>query len=365
VKILFLGDFEDTEIVPAPIKVGKELFKSFKSSGHHIFYLPYFQDGNIYSRIQKLFGFEKITDRVYRTGIFPLLFFVIKFRPQVVHLITPGLYYFSLLPLKIFLDFKIVYSNHSIISIMIKKYLNINYYSKMRFKLIETLAFKFSTKILVLSKLESRFLRIFLKVPQNKISIINNGITPYNTKKKYNEHSHTIKLITVGAIDRQEKGISFLIKSLSQLNLLVELTICNFEYQEFPKLKPIKNLSVFIKPPLNENELLKEILKNDLFISPSEYEPFNMSLLEAMSTGIIILASSRVGLTERFNPKLKSLVFQKGNNNDLIDRIHSYLKMDNVQKLSLSSEIINFAKNFYWENISKVYLKIYNDILKN
>jgi glycosyltransferase involved in cell wall biosynthesis len=365
VKILFLGDFEDTEIVPAPIKVGKELFKSFKNSGHHIFYLPYFQDGNIYSRIQKLFGFEKITGRVYRTGIFPLLFFVIKFRPQVVHLITPGLYYFSILPLKIFLDFKIIYSNHSIISIMIKKYLKITYYNKMRFKLIEKLAFKYSNKILVLSKLESRFLRIYLNVPRSKIDIINNGITPYSIKKKYDESSHTIKLITVGAIDRQEKGIGFLIKTLSQLNLGIELTTCNFEFQELSELKTTKNLSVIIKPPLNEIELRKEMLKNDLFIAPSEYEPFNISLLEAMSTGIIILASSRVGLTERFNPKLKNLVFQNGNTNDLIDRIKLYLKMNNVQKLSLSSEIINFAKNFYWENISKVYLKIYNDILKN
>ena len=305
-KILFLGEYDSSEIIPAPIKVGKELFKEFKKVGHQIYYLPYYQDGTIYSRIQKFFGFEKITKNVYRTGIFPLIFFVIKFRPQVIQLITPAIYYVFLLPLRFFLKFKIIYSNHSIISIINEKYSKLRHYDKARFRLIEKLVFEYSDKIFVLSELESRFLRMCLKISEERIEIVRNGITLYNINKEYTDYATIVKLITVGSIVRKEKGIEFLINTLGRLHKPVELTICNYENQERLKLKYTENVKIIIKSPLNENNLREEIIKHDLFITPSEYEPFNISLLEAMNTGIIILASSRVGLTERFSEELIS-----------------------------------------------------------
>ena len=87
----------------------------------------------------------------------------------------------------------------------------------------------------MLSKLESRFLRMHLNIPQSKISIINNGFTPYAFKKSYSDFNHPIKVITVGAIYRKEKGIDFLINTLGLLSIQVELTICNFKPQKFPE----------------------------------------------------------------------------------------------------------------------------------
>jgi len=59
-KILFLGEYDPAEIVLAPIKVGKELFKSFINSGHNIYYLPYFQDGIIHSRFKNCSALKKL-----------------------------------------------------------------------------------------------------------------------------------------------------------------------------------------------------------------------------------------------------------------------------------------------------------------
>ncbi len=362
-KILFLGEYDSAEIVPAPIKVGKEIFKAFNESGHHIYYLSYFQDGKIYSRVQKLFGFQRITEKVYRTGIFAMIIFVIKFRPHIIQFITPATYYFTLLLLKFFLKFKIIYLNHSIISIMNKKYLNETHYDKMRFKIIEKLAFRYCNRIFVLSKLEARFLRIYLKVPKERIEIVKNGIALYNINKKYNNYSAIVKIITVGSVERKEKGIELLIKALGQINKSVELTICNYEKQEKFTHKSSESLNIIIKSPLNENSLRQEIVKHDLFIIPSEYEPFNISLLEAMNTGIIILASSRVGLTERFGNDLKSLIFRYNEENDLLDHIDNFLKMKNEAKINLSYKIREFSENYSWTTVTEEYRKIYNRIL--
>lgn len=364
-KILFLGDFEDTEIVPAPIKVGKELFKSFKSSGHHIYYLPYFQDGNIYSRIQKLFGFEKITDRVYRTGILPLLFFVIKFKPQLIHIFTPGLYYVVLIPLRIFYRYKILSTLHSINRYVIPHLSHLKGYQKFRFLLIDYLLVKYSDYLFVYSRRDKRYISMYYKVKPDKIIVVNNGFNEVSVRKEDFSCNFPLKVAFVGNINRKEKAFDLLFNALSLLNLPVKLSVFSHNKQVEIRNYNSINVDLQIHDPFSELEFRQELANNDIFILPSKYESFSISLLEAMSTGIIFIASSRVGLTERFNPKLKSLVFQNGNTNDLIDRIRFYLKIDKIQKFSLSSEIINFAKNFYWENISKGHLKIYNDILKN
>ncbi len=96
---------------------------------------------------------------------------------------------------------------------------------------------------------------------------------------------------------------------------------------------------------------------------PSVYDSFNISLLEAMNTGIIILASSRVGLAERFGEELSSLIFKYNSENSLLDRINYVFEMNDETKVYLSSKIREFSNNYSWSTIANEYLQIYNKIL--
>jgi len=224
VKILFLGDFEDTEILPAPVKVGKELFNAFTKIGLNVVYLPYFQDGKIYSRFQKLFGFEKITSKVYRTGIFPLLAFVIKFRPQVIHVITPALYYMVLFPLRIFYRYKILSTLHSINRYVIPHLSLLKGYQKFRFLLIDYLLIKLSDYVFVYSKRDKRYISMYYKVKPDKIRVVNNGFKEVNVRKEDFSCNFPFKVAFVGNINRKEKAFDLLIHALSLLNLPVKLS---------------------------------------------------------------------------------------------------------------------------------------------
>lgn len=358
-----LGEYDASEIALAPIKVGKELFNAFIRRGLNVVYLPYFQDGNIYSRFQKLFGFEKITDRVYRTGIFPLLAFVIKFRPQVIHVITPALYYMVLFPLRVFIRFKIIVTLHAINRYVLPHFSNIKGYQKFRFLLIDLLLIKYSNSVFVYSKRDKRYISMYYKIKSDKIRVVNNAFNKVNVRKENFSYNSPLKVAFVGQINRKEKAFDLLINALSILNLPVKLSVFSHDEQVETRDYNSKNIDLQIHDPFSEQDFRKELVNNDIFILPSKYDSFSISLLEAMSTGIIFIASSRVGLTERFNPKLISLVFQTSNTIDLIDRIHFYLKMDKVQKLSLSSEIINFTKNYSWDIIAYSYKKYYKEIL--
>jgi len=364
-KIVYLGEYDPSEITLAPIKVGKELFKSFENLGHNIYYLPYFQDGKIFSRIQKLFGFEKITDRVFRTGIFPLLSFVIKFKPQLLHIITPGLYYVPLFLLRFFFRFKIVSTLHSINRYVIPQYSSIKGYQKFRFLLIDYLLVKFSDYVFVYSEREKRYISLIYKIKREKIKVVNNGFNKINLTKEKFSVSSPLKVAFVGQISRKEKAFDLLIKALWQLDINVQVSVFNYYKQKTAIYSSLKNVDVHFFDPLNNSDFRKQLVVNDLLIVPSLYEPFSITLLEAMSAGIIFIASSRVGLVERYSSNLKRLVFKNGSAEDLVDRINLYLEMDSDQKLLLSSEINNFTKNYSWENISKEYFKTYNDILKN
>jgi len=365
VRILFLGDFEDTEIVPAPIKVGKELFRSFKSSGHHIYYLPYFQDGNIYSRIQKLFGFEKITDKVYRTGIIPLLVFVMKFRPKLIHIFTPGLYYMVLFPLRIIFRYRIISTLHSINRYVLPHLSHLKGYQKFRFLLIDYLLVKYSDYLFVYSKRDKRYISMYYKVKTHKIIVVDNGFNEINIRKEDFSCNFPLKVAFVGQINRMEKDFDLLINALYLLNLPVKLSVYSHNKQLERESNKSKNVDLQIHDPLPENELRKELIKSDLFILPSIYESFSISLLEAMSTGILFLTSSRVGLSERFKGDLTGLIFRKNDAENLLERINYLLNLTDDQKTQLSTNIIKFTKSFYWAKISREYLKTYDGIIKN
>ena len=182
-KILLLGEYDPAEIVPAPIKVGKELFKEFNKSGNTVYYMPYFQDGKIYSRYQKLFGHKRISENVHRTGIFPLISFVIKFRPEIVHIITPALYYIVLFPLRKILRFKIVSTLHSINHYVLPKLSDIYGYQRIRFLFIEKLLIKFSDSVFVYTERDKRYLTLYHKVSPLKLHIVNNGINLFDIRK--------------------------------------------------------------------------------------------------------------------------------------------------------------------------------------
>ncbi len=356
-RILFIGAYSDKDIVLAPIKVGRELFKNFFFQGVGNVYLCYFDDGSNYNRIQKLFGFEKVNERVFRSGIFPILLFIIKFKPSHIQITTPDAFYLPIFFLKPILKFKIAYLSHSIISYSLKNFLNLNCYHKLRFRIIEKIVLKYSDIIEVLSRIEAGFSIRYLKVKFDKIRIVDNGINPSGIIKKYCDKTDVIRIIFVGSIFRKEKSFELLLDALSRLTNIIILSVYNYEEQRKENLNIPKNIIVIFGAPLTEIELRKEFCNNDLFVIPSKRDSFPLSLLEAMDTGILFISSDRVGLTERFPESFKRFVLPYGEPDKLKDKILELHSLDNVEKNKLSENIRKFSSQYNWSKIVQNYLK--------
>lgn len=362
-KIIFLGEYSNDAIVSAPIKVGRTIFNLISEKGIRTFYLPYFQDGKKYSRFQKLFGFQSVTRKVYRTGLIPLLAFVVKFRPEIIHINTPGLYYTILFPLKKLLRFKIVSTLHAINRYVIPHFSDLTGYNRFRFLLIEKLLLKHSDLILVYSERDKRYVTRYYNISPFIIKVVNNGIKLMDIKQEDFSFLLPLKIAFVGDINRKEKGFDLLAKALAYLNCPTIISLYGHDIQNREYQNLSSNIELKFYQPLNEVEFREALIKNDLFILSSRYESFSISLLEAMNTGIIPIVSDRVGLIEKLPVEIKDFIFRRNDANHLLDRMRYFQTLNLEEKVKLSSKIIDFTKKFSWEFVVEDYYQMYKMIL--
>jgi len=288
-KIAFVGDYINT-------KVGRELFKRISLEESDVEFYCYFQDGSIYNYYQKFFGYEKVSKNLYRVGILKLLKIVVNKQPDVIHITTLHAFYLPVIFLKKLLNSKIIFLINNIHKIVYGFNRSVKVYLKCRALTIEKILVKYSDKLIVLSKMEFRLINSIYRCNPDKIEILPNGVNDLKLKKVYTKSNDDVtKIVTVAEFERKEKGLDYLLKILSNVNMKIELTVCNNRPQALPTLTLPANVSIKVLEPMNELQLRNEFVKNDLFIALSRYEPFNMSLLEAMSAGLLFIATSRVG----------------------------------------------------------------------
>lgn len=358
-KILFLGYLELGEIVAAPSKVSNEIFRRAETKYEDVKFFTYFQDGAKYSRFKKLFGKEIIEKNILMFGLFPFLFNILKYRPNVVHVTSLSVYYIIAFPLLKILSSRIYYSVHNVNKYTLDKYSTIKKSLKRKLLLSEKLSVLFATTIFVLSESEKKHLLTHYKIPNSKVKIIDNGIKPYDIKKIYKNNRDILKVITVGSVGRKEKGIEHLIRFLKNLNFSIELTICYYSKEIKKSFIQPQNVNIVWKEPLNEIELRREFIKNDFLISFAEYESFGIALLEAMNAGLLFLATDRIGLTERFNQELRQFVIPFGEWGIAKDKLNDLMSLPVKDKNILSNKIAAFSNQYTWDRVVQKIFEIY------
>ncbi len=361
-KIIFMGEFDKSDVVPSTIKVSKAIFNQMKIASYCSF-VCYFQDGTKYSYFQKLFGYQLEEEKVFRMGLFPLFYFIIKNKPNVLHLFSLHAYYLPILVLANLLDIKVVYSVQYFARYEAKNFLRCSRKEYFRISLIEYLVFNLSNLLLVSTTRSIRFLQIYYKIETSKIRKIPLGVNlkEYITPKKYK--IKTLKnFFMVGDINRVQKGFDFLIKSLNLFDFDCNLKIYNSSNQNSTSMLLKLNSdshAILFEKALNEEEFLFSISNEDLCIVPSRNDTFNLSLLEAMSLGLLFITSSRVGLVDYFPHEFQPLVLRYGHTSDLLNKVRFLNNLSIEEKNVLSQQIKNFATKFEWSHICQKLLTIY------
>ncbi|MFZ4401933.1 MAG: glycosyltransferase family 4 protein [Bacteroidales bacterium] len=172
----------------------------------------------------------------------------------------------------------------------------------------------------------------FINLKNKHQFIVWNGVEQLKETVREKENAVRIKILLIGRINSW-KGQSLLIKAIALLNETerekVEIQIVGdvFMHQQELKTNLIEQikgnkLQQFIKilPFTSSPEMFYNWA--DIVVVPSLLpEPFGLVAIEAMSLGKLVIAANHGGLKEIIDDKVNGLLFDAGNEKELVDKI--------------------------------------------
>ena len=200
----------------------------------------------------------------------------------------------------------------------------------------------------------------------NKSIVVPNGINSFwlkNHIKPSNEirKGKKINIIQIGTIVKNKNVVNSL-KAIDYLNSQ-HLLDCHITFigknHSNSILKRIKeNPFATYVDFLSKENLIDIYKKQDIFLLPSFNETFGLVYIESLSQGIPVIYSKNEGVDGFFD---KEQVGEKVDPKSPYSIANAIIKIvDNYSQYNW--DIASILKYFDWDYISKIYLKIYNDI---
>jgi glycosyltransferase involved in cell wall biosynthesis len=211
-----------------------------------------------------------------------------------------------------------------------------------------------------------------LNISEDRIIVVYNGINPHKfIVKDYQSYqiNNQPLIIQVGRFYK-EKGHETSIKAMliikkyypkAKLLLVGDGPLYSFIENEIKSLELINNIEL-----LGVREDIPDLLlKADIFWMPSEWEGLPIACLEAMASGLPIIASAVGGLLEIISDGETGYLIPKGSYEQLAERsLRLFKDFDLRKKMGLMSRKI-VERNFTIEKTAKEYISIYDSFKRN
>ncbi|GEM_PF-3850382 len=199
-----------------------------------------------------------------------------------------------------------------------------------------------SKKIISASTIITDDLKIIYRNIDRKITTIRNFIDNNQfayVERNYNEKK-SLNFLYVGRLHK-EKGIDMIIMAVDEFErkkISYTLIIVG-DGDMFPGLKNLvkDNKRIKLVGAVSNDEVVEYLDVSDIFLFPTKRtgEGMSISVLEAMSVGIIVIAPDILSMKELFVDKEDGLIFKLGNQQDFEEKI--FWCFDNLKKLNIIS----------------------------
>ena len=210
------------------------------------------------------------------------------------------------------------------------------------------------------------------KISAKEISVIPNGIDidRFNdSSPKFSESSDT-KIIFVGNL-RLEKGLSYLIEAMRYItkkDINSRLLIVGEGPQKENLEKLVTKLNINDIVTFSGKVATEEVpvyLKNsDIFTLPSLQEGFPNVLLEAMASGLPVVATDVNGINEIIEDCKNGFLVRPQNSKEIAEKILLLLE-DNELRKRISKQNMKKASKYSWKQTVQMLENVYNNALRN
>lgn len=363
-KLVYLGKYNQAEKLTGPEKVAKRLYNLCPAS-IQVTFIDYFRSWSNFGLIKKIFGSRKYEcdDReVCMLGIVPLFNFLVKFRPDVIHIVTFEKFTLVAFLYKIFFRSKIVYTMHGLIqyeSRVLKK--NMGLKSGLFERWAERIIINNSDKLVLLSNRSINLLEEFGFLDKVKIKIIPNGIDEMFFNLKDETVTNTIlNILFIGDLSRQEKGVGFLKRFVESSTMELKINIISDDESGLIQGNNLVDVNIIRKSEVKE--YMRIIQMSDIYLSLSNYESYSISAAECVASGLVGILTEDTGVSEYITDGESGFIVSYGDTNLLIEII-ARLNRDRFLLGKISSQGRNALKNLTWPNVSEKYIKLYKSLL--
>ncbi len=225
-------------------------------------------------------------------------------------------------------------------------------------------------RVIAITKSEAMYLRS-LGVQSQRITIIPNGINlaDFEGKSKRIPKRESANILYVGRVYPEQKGLETLIRSIYLISHS-KRPIVNIVGEDWGGSAGILNLANKLKVQdrvkllgrLDSDGLVQAYNSADLFVMPSLFEPFGIVLLEAMASGLPIVASRVGGIPEVVEEGKTAMLVPPGNPEELRIAIEALLSNDRLRR-AMGHAGRERAALFSWSRIIPRILRVYEEAI--
>jgi len=235
---------------------------------------------------------------------------------------------------------------------------------------------KAASRVIAVTKVEAEQYRS-VGVSEDKIEIIPNGIDLFEFenlpprgefRRKYALNDNQKIILYLGRIHKI-KGLDLLVKAFAKLSQPlndIKLVIVGPDDGYLPSLrKLVANLEISDKVlftgPLYGQEKLNAYVDADVYVLPSSYEIFGITVLEALACGTPVIVTDRCGIADVINGQAGLIVPY---DEEQLQQTLQYMLIDDKVRLQFSEKgKLLVREKFNWEKIAEQIERLYLNCL--
>ena len=215
--------------------------------------------------------------------------------------------------------------------------------------------------------------KLALKTNSNqKIGVVYNGIDIEQFKPSLEERNENIfKIICVSRLTKR-KGIDCLLKAIDKIvktksdKIILYLVGDGNAKGDLEKQAEELGIENYVKfsGRIPHSDLPKIYNSADIFVLPSLNEGMSNTMLEALASGLPLVATDTGGTKELVKDGVNGFIVEMENADDLAQKIETLMNdKDLVQKMAQESR--KLAESMSWQGVAEKYFDLYKNIKKN
>lgn len=232
---------------------------------------------------------------------------------------------------------------------------------------------KGSKKIIVASQWFKETILENYNVPEEKIVVMPFGVNldefkpslqkRLEIRKKYNIEENDICLMLSG-YEFKRKGLKYIIEALPLVKGNMKVLAVG---EEDPKIYKELAADLGVLDKVIFTGFVPEIKDyysaSDIFLFPTTYEPFGITTLEAMATGLPIIISKLAGSAEIIKNGHEGLLLNNPTDpKEITEKINLLVNNKDLRK-QMGENAYKTAQKYSWTKVAKQILEVYKEVL--